>query len=260
MSIFPKSLLLIGAGKMGNALLRAWHLAGVDRNSITVVDTITEGTLRSLNEVMTAPECVLLAVKPQSLDELLPQVAKKFGNNPLYISIAAGKTIGYYEKYFSGAPIVRAMPNTPALIGKGITALCSNEKANIHHRNIASALMQAAGKILWLDDESLMDAVTAISGSGPAYVFLFLESLIEAGKAQGLTEDVSRQLVIQTLLGSTELANHSTDTLAKLRENVTSKGGATEAALAVLAKDNALKSLFTKAVTSAVKRAKELAQ
>jgi pyrroline-5-carboxylate reductase len=258
-------ILLIGAGKMGSALLQAWLRAGVDAQSVAVIEpdapAVTEDVkvFTSLQEITTVPACVILAVKPQSLDSLLPELAEKFGSVPLYISIAAGKTTKYYEKYFGGAAIVRAMPNTPALISKGISALYANAKAGEVHKQMAASLLKAAGDVVWIDDESQMDAVTAISGSGPAYAFLFMEALIEAGVEQGLPQDVATQLAIETVHGAAELARKTGEPLATLRKNVTSPGGTTQAALEVLMKKDDLKALIAKAVKSAVKRAKELA-
>ncbi|HEU5046627.1 MAG TPA: pyrroline-5-carboxylate reductase [Rickettsiales bacterium] len=260
MSRFPESLLLLGAGKMGSALLAAWHAHGMRKDAITVVDShITQdGIINNIDDVNIAPECIVLAVKPQSMDELLPELAKKFGDAPLYISIAAGKDIAYFEKHLGDAAIVRTMPNTPALIGKGITALCANRKTSEAQKAVATALLEAAGETVWLENESLMDAVTAVSGSGPAYIFLLLEALTVAGVAQGLPEAICRKLAMSTVAGSAALAAASSKEFAQLRSDVTSKGGTTEAALSVLMKDDALKQLFADAVAAAVKRGKEL--
>jgi len=256
---FPESLLLVGGmGKMGSALYNAWRKSGMPKNSITLND-IHGQNAKPLDEIHSTPECIVLAVKPQSMDEVLPALAKKFGSKPFYLSIAAGKTIASLEKHLGNAAIVRAMPNTPALIGEGMSALYANERTTEEQKKIASELLQAAGGIVWVKNESLMDTVTAISGSGPAYVFLFLQSLIEAGISHGLTEGVSRQLAIQTLLGSTKLAQLSHEPLEKLRSDVTSKGGTTEAALSVLMKDGGLKDLLSEAIANAIKRAKDLA-
>ena len=259
-SPFPERIVLIGAGKMGGALQECWLKAGIHRKAIMVVDNALPATL-PLESIQSLPECVVLAVKPQSLKELLPLVAEKFGTSPLYISIAAGKTVHFFEEFLgSQAAIVRAMPNTPALIGKGTTAIFANSNADARQKTIAKALFKAAGETVWLKDEALMDAVTAISGSGPAYVFLILESLTAAGIAQGLGEFTARKLAIETLIGSAELAKSSEESLAALRENVTSKGGTTQAALSVLMKDDALKNMLVEAVAQAVKRASELAE
>jgi len=256
-------ILLIGAGKMGGALLAAWLKAGA--GSITVVEpnaSFADSRVtvkRKLGEVSDIPDVVLLAVKPQSLDMLLPELATKFSDKPLYLSIAAGKTLSYFEKHLGDAAIVRAMPNTPALIGKGISAVVANKNASDAQRQLATQVLKAAGDVVWLEDESLMDAVTAVSGSGPAYAFLFMESLIEAAIAQGLPEDIAKKLVVETVHGAAELARKSGESLEQLRKNVTSPGGTTEAALAVFMKNDALKKLIAEAVRCAVKRSKELA-
>ena len=245
-------ILLIGAGKMGSSLLAAWQKSGI---SVLAVDKKTF----TLNDVDFIPKIIVLAVKPQAMAELLPILASRFGTTPLYISIVAGKTIAYFEKYLSEqAKIIRTMPNTPALISKGITALSANKNVISEQKQIAEKLFTAVGEFIWLQDENLINAVTAISGSGPAYIFLILESLIEAGIKQGLSEDVAKKLAIATLIGSAELAKSSPESLTQLRKNVTSKGGTTEAALNVLMQDDVLKSLLTTAIDAAVKRAEEL--
>jgi pyrroline-5-carboxylate reductase len=261
-SKFPKSLLLVGAGKMGSALLCAWLDAGMKKKSIVAFDkaiSIKGHSIKSLNDLKNIPECVVIAVKPQSMDEVLPELWKRFGAVPLYISIAAGKTTAYLKKNLGDAAIIRAMPNTPALIGRGMSALYAGSKVSKKQKQYAVNLFESVGEVIWLNKETQMDAVTAISGSGPAYVFLILESLIAAGKSHGLPEDMAKTLAIQTLLGSTKLAKISKQPLAKLRANVTSKGGTTEAALEVLIKDNHLKLLFKDAINAAARRSKELA-
>jgi pyrroline-5-carboxylate reductase len=266
MDMHDKKLLLVGAGKMGGALLHAWLKAGI--TSITIVKRtpandalINSGCkiAQSFEAVKDNPDCIVIAVKPQMMDEVLPKLAKQFGNNPFYISIAAGKTLTYFAKYLTEAQVARAMPNTPSVIGIGITALCANEKTSQAQKDYAAFLFKAAGEIIWLENESQMDAATAISGSGPAYTYLFIQSLIEAGMAQGLPEHSCRQLALQTVKGSAELALSSSDLLDVLRQNVTSPGGTTEAALKILMQEDALKQLIGKAVDAAIKRAKELA-
>ncbi len=260
------SLLLIGYGAMGSALYTRWeqmlrHLF----DPIMIVDPRADITVPHAKQISElpdgfAPDVVVLAVKPQQLDELLPGVAKKFGVTPLYISIAAGKPLAYYEKHLGAAPIVRAMPNTPASVGQGITGLVGNAKVNDPARQQATTLMGAVGQTLWLDDEKLMDAVTAISGSGPAYFFYMMECLVTAGIRHGLTEQAATQLALATCGGSAALATHSigTATLADQRGWVTSPGGTTAAALAILQKDKGLQKLISEAVDAAVARAGEL--
>jgi pyrroline-5-carboxylate reductase len=242
---------------MGSALHHAWLKNGMSKKSIVINDV--HKPAKTLKEIDFIPECIVLAIKPQAMNEVLPALAKKFGKKPLYISIAAGKTTASLQKYLKGAAIVRAMPNTPALIGKGITVLYANAHTTGKQKKIATKLLQAAGETVWVKNEQLMNAVTAISGSGPAYVFLFLEALIKAGTAHGLPQDIAKQLALHTLTGSGKLARLSKEPLSKLRANVTSKGGTTEAALSVLTKNRQFESLLAEAVSEAVKRAKELA-
>lgn len=265
MNTHTTHILLIGAGKMGGALLSAWIHKGIPTSAITVVDPHakhTVGNLRvhaSVDAVSTDVDCILLAVKPQSMDGVLQQLAAK-NSKALVLSIAAGKTLGYFEQHLgAGAAVVRAMPNTPAIIGKGISALIANKNVNEQQKQLAEALLRAAGRIVWLEEEAQMDAVTAISGSGPAYVFLFLDAFIAAGIAQGLPEEIATELAVQTVRGSVKLTQKSNESLAQLRKNVTSPGGTTEAALKVLMKGDALKHLLHEAVEAAAKRSKELA-
>ena len=210
MSIHTSSLLLIGAGKMGSALVSAWIAAGLPATSITLVDPNPKNppggvkVLTTLAEVTGDHDCIVLAVKPQSMDDVMELLAKKYADatKPLFLSIAAGKTLNYFKKSLPHAAIVRAMPNTPAIVGKGITALIANERTSDTQRKLAEELLNAAGKTVWLQSEGQMDAVTAVSGSGPAYMFYFLELLIDAGKAQGLPDDICKQLAIETMIGS----------------------------------------------------------
>lgn len=262
------SILLIGAGKMGGALLAAWLRSGIAASSVTVVDTHATSLphqgvqLRStLAEAEGVYDCVVLAVKPQSMDDVMRELGERYTGKrtPMFLSIAAGKPLAYFARFLPDAAFVRSMPNTPALVGKGISALVANRHAQAKQKQLAERLLAAAGATVWLEQEQQMDAVTAISGSGPAYMFLFLELLIDAGKAQGLSDAVSKQLAIATMQGSAELAAHAEESLTQLRKNVTSRGGTTEAALNVFMKNDVLKSLVHKAVWQAIKRAKELA-
>jgi pyrroline-5-carboxylate reductase len=263
MEIQNAKILLIGAGKMGGALLGAWVKSGaaqltvIEQNPAFTHDSVK--VYRSLPETSgLTPDVVVIAVKPQSLDELTPLLANEFGAKPLYLSIAAGKTLSYFAKYLGDASIIRAMPNTPALIGKGISALVANSNVNAEQKECATLLLKAAGHIVWLEDESQMDAVTAVSGSGPAYAFLFMDALVQAGIKQGLSEDIAKKLAVETVHGAAELARKMPESLEQLRKNVTSPGGTTEAALKVLMKEDAQQKLIDEAVTAAVKRSKEL--
>jgi pyrroline-5-carboxylate reductase len=263
------SLLLVGCGKMGGALLERWKHASfishihviAPHHAYTNEPTVTwHRNPESLPKNYT-PDVIILAVKPQQLDTVLPDYRAHFAAaNPLYISVAAGKNLSFYaSRLGEHAHVVRAMPNTPALAGQGMTALCAVSTLPASSQKIAMDLMQAVGKTEWLPDESLMDAVTAISGCGPAYVFLFLESLINAGVAAGLPESMARTLALQTIAGSVALAEHTGKTFEQLRTQVASPGGATEAALKVLMKDDAMPQLIAQAAAAARKRLKELA-
>lgn len=258
------SLLLVGCGNMGSAMLSSWRknpAHGISEFYVIDPNYSTSGSvfkdLPTLPENI-RPEIIVFAAKPQQLAEILPAYKKRFGYSTLYISIAAGKTIGFFAEHLGAdARIIRAMPNTPALVGKAITALCASLNVSDNDKASATALMEAFGKALWVD-ESKMDAVTAISGSGPAYVFLFLEALTKAGINAGLEEKIASELALEMANGSLHLAAKSPETFEKLRQNVTSKGGTTEAALNVLMQQNGLEKLLDEAVQAAIKRAKTL--
>lgn len=207
------------------------------------------------------PEVIIFAIKPQKMDGALPAYAERFGKNPIYISIAAGTTLGALSLHFGeGTKVIRAMPNTPALVGAGITVMCPSPRIPPEAEDTATTLMEAIGSVAWIHDESLMDAVTALSGSGPAYVFLFLESLTEAGVQAGLPANMSRRLALQTILGSGILAEKTKEDFSTLRKNVTSPGGTTEAALSVLMDKDAFKKLMMKAFRKAAARSCELSK
>jgi pyrroline-5-carboxylate reductase len=255
------SLLLVGCGNMGSAMLASWQKNFVHGISdFYIIDpnhSAGDSTFKELSALpdIIKPEIVVFAAKPQQLADILPEYRKRFGSTPLYISIAAGKTIGFFAEHLGAdARIIRAMPNTPAIVGKAITALCANMNVKNVDRASATSLMEAFGKALWID-ESKMNAVTAISGSGPAYVFLFLEALTKAGVNAGLEENIARELALEMMHGSLHLAAKSPETFEKLRQNVTSKGGTTEAALNVLMQQNGLERLLDEAVQAAMKRA-----
>lgn len=267
------TLVLAGGGKMGGALLGGWLDKGLDANQITVVepDSDTAGNLKEKHGVAVVeaasgldpgltPETVVFAVKPQSMDDVAPAYAGYAGPDTVFLSIAAGKTIAYFEGHLGpDAAIVRAMPNTPAAVGRGITVAAANAQVTGDQKNHCDGLLQAVGDVAWIDDEGLMDAVTAVSGSGPAYVFLLAECLAEAGCEAGLPAELSDQLARATVSGSGELLRQSDDSAAELRTTVASPGGTTAAALEVLMGGNGWQALMTKAVAAAVKRSKELA-
>ena len=202
----------------------------------------------------------MIAVKPQSAPDAVPPLGPYAGKNTLVLSIMAGRTIAFLETSLPpGAAIVRAMPNTPAAIGRGIAVACPNARVSARQRKLAGDLLAAIGKVEWVTDETLMDAVTAVSGSGPAYVFLLAEALARAGAAAGLPADLAQKLARATVAGSGELLNRSPLDAATLRQNVTSPGGTTAAALGVLMAADGIDPLMTKAIAAATRRGKELA-
>lgn len=266
-------ILLVGCGKMGGALLEGWAGQQTIRYDIHVLEpaerlpfinsshrtTITHHQRLEDIPAEVAPDIILFAVKPQTLGDIVSPCFQEFGLDPLYISIAAGRTIGWYHKMMDrGARIIRAMPNTPALVGRGVTVMVAGERVSDADRALAQSLMEACGLALWLEEESSMDAVTAISGSGPAYVFYFMECLMRAALDHGLEEEMARTLVMHTVLGSAELAFLSNDPIQMLRRNVTSPGGTTEAALEYLMNPSGMLPLIQQAVEAAIKRAAQL--
>jgi len=262
------SLLLVGCGKMGGALLDRWkrspgipHFHVIDPHHASANESLVtwHRDLKSLPENYT-PNVIVFAIKPQELESVLPQYRERFTNEkPIYISIAAGKTLAFYAHHLGEhAHVIRAMPNTPALAGHGMTVLCGSATLPASAQKIAMDLMNTTGKAEWLPDESLMDSITAISGCGPAYVFLFLDSLVKAGIAAGLPEAMSKTLAVQTVSGSLALCEHSGKSFEQLRIQVASPGGATEAALNVLMRDNALVKLMEEAVMAAKERSGDL--
>jgi len=205
------------------------------------------------------PDAVVFAVKPQIIDEVLPAYRRWARPQTLFLSIAAGITIAGISRHLGDAAIIRTMPNTPAAIGRAITVACANPRVTAGQRRLAEALLAAIGESAWVEDEALLDAVTAVSGSGPAYVFLLIEALAEAGARVGLPPDLALRLATETVAGSGELARLSPDSPARLRENVTSPGGTTRAALDVLMADDGLARLLQRAVAAATLRSRELA-
>jgi pyrroline-5-carboxylate reductase len=258
---------------MGGALLDGWLRRGVAAGAVTVVepaetDAVGETRLAGVTVVASpdeiaadlVPAVVIIAVKPQVMDEVLPGYARFAGGDTAFLSIAAGKAIASFEHHLgAGAAIVRAMPNTPAAVGRGITVLCANANVGDDQRNTCGELLAAVGEVAWIDDEVLMDAVTGVSGSGPAYVFLLIECLTEAGIDAGLPADLAGRLARATVAGAGELARLSDESAAVLRQNVTSPGGTTQAALEVLMADDGLRQLMSRAVAAATNRSRELA-
>jgi len=206
-----------------------------------------------------APDVVVFAVKPQVMDGAVSPY-KRFVGRSLFLSIAAGKTLRYFGRLLDDeAAVVRAMPNTPAAVGRGITVATANPRVTPTQRRLADTLLSAVGEVGWVDDETLIDAVTAVSGSGPAYVFLLIECLAKAGVAAGLPAELATRLARATVAGSGELARLSHEPASKLREAVTSPGGTTRAALDVLMATDGLEPLMIKAVAAAARRSRELA-
>lgn len=262
------SLLLVGCGKMGRSLLERWkrspfipHFHVIEPNHAEQNESLVtwHKSLASLPENY-APNVVVFAVKPQELESILPEYRERFADvQPIYLSIAAGKTLPFYTRHLGEhAHVVRAMPNTPAMVGQGMTVLCAVATLPASEKKIATELMSTVGKTEWLNDESLMDAVTAISGCGPAYAFLFLESLVNAGVRMGLPEGMAKNLAVQTVAGSIALSAHSGKSFEQLRIQVASPGGATEAALRILMGENGLSHIIESAAKAAEARSSEL--
>ena len=261
-------LLLLGCGKMGSAMLRGWLAAGVRAAAVTVIDPYPSEWLRSLAAdglIINPPDprqprvCVL-AVKPQMMGEAAPAIARFGDGDTLFVSIAAGTTIATIEDLVGReTPIIRCMPNTPAAVGRGITALVGNAVAADTDLDLADSLLQAVGRTVRLEEEDQMDAVTAVSGSGPAYVFHLIEVLAAAGEAEGLPPHLAMALAKATVAGAGQLAEEADEEPDELRVHVTSPGGTTAAALEVLMDAEAgLQRLMTEAVARAAARSREL--
>ncbi len=262
------TVVLVGAGKMGGALLEGWLARKLNPKKVVVLEPQPSKAIKALARrgVRINPTgdigkatAMVIAVKPQIAPDAVPKLAFLAGSKTIVVSIMAGRTIGFLEQALPQAAVVRAMPNTPAAIGRGITVAVGNRKVTPAARRLANALLAATGAVEWIDDETLMDAVTAVSGSGPAYVFLLAETLARAGEAAGLPAKLAATLARATVAGSGELLHRSTFDAATLRQNVTSPGGTTAAALDVLMAKDGLDPLMTKAVAAATRRGKELA-
>lgn len=259
---------LIGCGKMGGAMMTSWLESGLI-NHINVVDPspLPSHLLNdpridyyaSYKNDISVPDILILAVKPQILKEASVKIANQICEQTILLSIAAGQSLSTLESIFgSNQPIIRTMPNTPAAIGKGISVSIANTRVSTEQKNIANLLLCTSGDHKWIEDEHLMDAVTSLSGSGPAYIFHFIEALAVAGEKLGLDKDLSMSLARQTVIGSAALAdNDKTISAATLRENVTSPGGTTQAALEVLM-DGRFQEILNEALAAASKRSKEL--
>ena len=262
-----RGLGLLGCGKMGSALLKGWLAQGIAPGAVRVVEPQPSDWLNATGVHVNqgfgaAPAFVVVAVKPQMMGQALPELAALGGGGTVVLSIAAGTTIAAFEAALGAAtPVIRAMPNTPAAIGRGITAICANDKVGPARLDQAEALLSAVGQVVRLEGEHQMDAVTAVSGSGPAYVFHLIETLALAGQAEGLPADLALALARATVSGAGALAETVAEDPAELRRNVTSPGGTTAAALAVLMDEElGFPALLKAAVHAAAERGRELAK
>jgi pyrroline-5-carboxylate reductase len=263
-------LLLVGAGKMGGALLAGWLRQGLDPASIYVQDPtpapeaaamMASHGIRARHKpkLPGAPAVIVVAVKPQIMDKVLPTLGASLGPATVVLSIAAGRTLSNLAAHLpGGTPIVRAMPNTPAAIGQGMTVTCASGDVTRDQALLCNMLLETVGEVIWLDDESLINAVTAVSGSGPAYIFLLAECLTDAGIAEGLEPELAARLSRATIAGAGELLRRSDLSPTELRQNVTSPKGTTAAALEVLMGKDGLADLLKRAVAAAAKRSREL--
>ncbi len=263
------TIVLAGAGKMGGAMLTGWLARGLDASRVAVIEPHSSGEIGALvtkgvrlnpsPKDIGAAATLVVALKPQTFREAGATLKPFIGPTTLVVSIMAGTTIASIFGV-CGGNVVRAMPNTPAAIGRGITVAVAAKDVSASQRAVADALLRATGSVEWADDENLMDAVTAVSGSGPAYVFLLAEELARAGVEAGLPQELATRLARETVAGSGELLHRSELASATLRENVTSSGGTTAAALEVLMGPDGMRSLLTRAVAAATQRSKELAK
>jgi pyrroline-5-carboxylate reductase len=265
--IAAQGLVLLGCGKMGSAMLSGWLGRGLPASSVWVVDPKPSDWLQgqgvNLNaDLPEAPAVVLVAVKPQMMTEALPSLKAMGGGRTLFVSVAAGTPIAFFEETLGkDTPVVRAMPNTPAAISQGITAIVGNDAAGARSLDEAEELLSAVGEVVRLEEESQIDAVTGVSGSGPAYVFHMIETMAAAGVAQGLRPELAMQLAKATVAGAGALALQAEETPEQLRINVTSPNGTTQAALEVLMNEkDGFPALLTRAVKAAADRARELAR
>jgi pyrroline-5-carboxylate reductase len=263
------TIVLAGAGKMGGAMLSGWLAQGLDANRVAVIEPYVSDEIKALAargvRLNPAPKdlgsvaALVIAVKPQMFREAGPPLRSIAGSSTLVVSIMAGITIASIAEVCGGS-VVRAMPNTPAAIGRGITVAVAAGNVSAAQRAVADALLRAVGAVEWTGDETLMDAVTAVSGSGPAYVFLLAEELARAGVEAGLPAERATKLARETVAGSGELLHRSDLDAAMLRRNVSSPGGTTAAALEVLMGEDGMQSLLIRAVAAATKRSRELAK
>jgi pyrroline-5-carboxylate reductase len=263
------TIVLAGAGRMGGAMLSGWLAQGLDARRVVVIEPhpsdeisalVTKGIgLNPSPKQIGAVATLVIALKPQTFRESGDTLKPFVGDDTLTVSIMAGTTMASLQA-ICGDTVIRAMPNTPAAIGRGITVAVAARNVSAAQRAVADALLRATGSVEWIDDENLMDAVTAVSGSGPAYIFLLAEELARAGVEAGLPPELATRLARETVAGSGELLHRSDASSATLRQNVTSPGGTTAAALEVLMGPDGMQSLLTRAVAAATRRSKELAK
>ena len=265
-------LVLVGCGHMGGPLLEGWLERGVETRHVTVVEPDADiGNALKQDRGITVhkdpksidadldPDAIVLAVKPQIMDSVAPAYRHFAGPHTVFLSIAAGRTLAYFEGHLGEeAVVVRSMPNTPATVRRGVTVACPNARVTPEQQRLCHDLLESVGEAAWVEDESLLDAVTALSGNGPAYVFLLVESLAGAGIAAGLPEDLAWHLARDTVSGAGELLRRSPLPPGELRENVTTPGGTNAAAMEVLMADDGLSALMTRAVATATRRSREL--
>lgn len=264
-------VILVGAGNMGGAMLRGWVAAGLTGADIRIVDPKPSPEMTAYCEAAgiridatafgdVKAGILFVAVKPQSMAAVLPTLRPLVDTQTVAVSVAAGTTIDTLHEGLGAEAIVRAMPNTPAMVGRGITAAVPTDAVDASQKSAVDALLSVSGPVEWLDDEALIDAVTAVSGSGPAYAFHLVECMAEAGRKAGLPADLAMRLARATVSGAGELMHRSTDDAGTLRKNVTSPNGTTAAALSVLMEDGAMQALFDRAVAAAKSRSEELSK
>ncbi len=263
--ITTRGMVLLGCGKMGSAMLQGWLARGLDPKMVYVLDPMPSDWVQAQGvhintDLPEDPALLVIAVKPQMMGDALPRIQALGGGSTVMLSIAAGTTIAHFEAVFGpDTPIVRAMPNTPAAVGQGITALIGNAQVDASALALSETLLSAVGKTVRLENEGQMDAVTAVSGSGPAYVFHLIETMAAAGEAEGLPSDLAMKLALTTVAGAGALAEAADEGPAQLRVNVTSPNGTTQAALEVLMNDtDGFPTLLKRAIKAAADRSREL--
>ena len=265
---FTGTLVLVGAGKMGGAMLEGWLALGLDPNKVAIqepqpapeIAALAARGVRINPPAIGDASVIVIAVKPQVAADVVPGLKVLVRPGTVAVSVMAGKTLAFLEGALGDCAIVRSIPNTPAAVGRGITVAVPNGKVSAAQRALSHTLLSSVGAVEWVDDEGLIDAATAVSGSGPAYVFLLAEELARAGVAAGLPAELATKLARETVAGSGELLHRSDLSSATLRQNVPSPGGTTAAALDVLMGSDGIEKLMTRAVAAATQRSKDLAK